>query len=74
MELPDQGGYVDQYLIDAVVKIMKDSMQEMVGDVPVGCEYALSVCWSKSAELILDEGKVRAWRPADSLGQVRVTA
>ena len=74
VELPDQGGYVDQYLIDAVVKIMKDSMQEMVGDVPVGCEYALSVCWSKSAELILDEGKVRAWRPADSLGQVRVTA
>ena len=73
VELPDQGGYVDQYLVDAVVKIMKDSMQEMVGDVPVGCEYALSDCWSKSAELILDDGKVRAWRPADSPCQVRVT-
>ena len=66
VELPDQGGYVDQYLVDAVVKIMKDSMQEMVGDVPVGCEYALSVCWSKNAELIVEGGKVLPWRPKDS--------
>lgn len=65
VELPDQGGYVDRARVEAVVSIMRDAMQEMVGDIPVGCEYALSTCWSKSAELIVDGDKIHPWRPAD---------
>ncbi len=65
VELPDQGGYVDLSTVESVVTIMRESMQEMTGDVPVGCEYALSDRWSKSAELIVEDGKVRPWKRAE---------
>ena len=47
IEMPDQGGYVDQAKVEGVVAIIRESMQEMTGNVPVSCEYALSTCWSK---------------------------
>ncbi len=63
VELPDQGGYVDRTSVEDVVTIMRDAMQEMVGDLPVGCEYTLSTCWSKSADLIVNGDKILPWRP-----------
>jgi DNA polymerase I-like protein with 3'-5' exonuclease and polymerase domains len=63
LELPDQGGYVDQDEVEEVVALIRESMQEMTGNVPVSCEYSVSTCWSKSAKLIVKDGKVWAWKP-----------
>jgi hypothetical protein len=66
IEMPDEGGYVEQARVDEAVAIIRESMQEMTGSVPVSCEYALSICWSKRAELIVEDGKVWAWKPVDA--------
>jgi hypothetical protein len=63
IEMPDEGGYVEQARVDKAVAIIRKSMQEMTASVPVSCEYALSTCWTKSAELIVKDGKVSAWKP-----------
>jgi len=65
VELPDQGGYVDKHIVDNVVGIMRESMQELTGDIPVSCEYALSDRWSKNAELIVEDNKVWCWTPPE---------
>ena len=65
VELPDQGGYVDKHIVDNVVDIIRESMQELTGDIPVSCEYALSDRWSKNTELIVEGNKVWAWTPPD---------
>ena len=44
--------------------IMCEAMQELTGRVPVSCEYTLSTCWSKQAEMIADErGRLLVWTP-----------
>ena len=63
VEMPDEGGFVTQARAEAVVEIIRDSMQELTADIPVGCEYSLATCWSKSAELICEDGKIRPWKP-----------
>ncbi len=63
VELPDQGGFVDLTTVEAVVGIMCEAMQDATYGMPVRCEYALSDRWSKSAELIVEGSRVRAWRP-----------
>jgi hypothetical protein len=36
----------------------------LVGGIPVGCESALSECWSKKARLVVEGGRVVPWKPA----------
>jgi DNA polymerase I-like protein with 3'-5' exonuclease and polymerase domains len=64
VELPDEGGYVPEAKVRRVEEVMCRQMgQVLVGDIPVGCEAALSERWSKKARLIVKEGKVYPWRP-----------
>ena len=62
-ELPDQGGYVDLERVEESVAEVRKGMEEVTGGIPVSCEYTLSTCWSKSAELIVRDGKVYPWSP-----------
>ena len=42
-----------------VKEIMCRAMESvLVGDIPVGCEAALSARWNKKAKLIVKDGKV----------------
>ncbi len=68
VELPDLGGYADRAIVEDVVRIMRESMEELTGDVPVNCEYALGECWSKNAKAIVDGERVLAWRPEEQGG------
>lgn len=64
VELPDEGGYVAEAKVLRVEEIMRSAMaQVLVGDIPVGCEAALSRRWSKKAKLIVKDGKVFPWEP-----------
>ena len=65
IELPDEGGYVSQDIVDKVVEIICKGMEEVTYGVPVGCEYTVSKCWSKRAELIVNDGHVHAWSPGE---------
>jgi DNA adenine methylase len=59
VELPDEGGYVAQEKVRRVKEIMCREMgRVLVGEIPVGCEAALSERWSKKAKLIVKDGKV----------------
>ena len=45
-----------------VKEIMCREMESvLVGDIPVGCEAALSARWNKEAKLIVKDGKVYPW-------------
>jgi DNA adenine methylase len=63
VELPDRGGWVPLAEAEAVVKIMKRAMERLTGGVPVGCEFALSRRWSKSARAIVEGERLLAWEP-----------
>ena len=59
LELPDEGGYVSNEKVRRVKEIMCREMESvLVGDIPVGCEAALSSRWNKKAKLIVKDGKV----------------
>jgi hypothetical protein len=62
-EIPDQGGYVDLGRVEGSVADVRKGMEEVTGGIPVSCEYTLSTCWSKRAELIVRDGKVYPWSP-----------
>jgi DNA polymerase I-like protein with 3'-5' exonuclease and polymerase domains len=63
IEMPDQGGYVEEAKVEEVVAIIENAMQELTGSVPVRCEHALSTCWSKNAKSFVEDGRVWAWKP-----------
>ncbi len=47
-----------------IEQICCSTMQELVGDIPVACEYALTDRWYKQATAIYDSaGKLIPWRP-----------
>jgi DNA polymerase I-like protein with 3'-5' exonuclease and polymerase domains len=68
VELPDRGGYVNEAQVRQVVEIMRLSMEEVTGNVPVGCEYTLSRRWSKDAKAVVKDGKVYPWEPTPADG------
>jgi DNA polymerase I-like protein with 3'-5' exonuclease and polymerase domains len=62
IELPDEGGHVSEGTVRRVEEVMCQQMEEvLVGDIPVGCEAALSQQWNKKAKLIIHDGKVIPW-------------
>jgi hypothetical protein len=64
VELPDEGGHVAEATVRRVTEIMRAQMaQVLVGDIPVGCEAALSRRWNKKAKLLVQDGKVYPWEP-----------
>jgi hypothetical protein len=64
VELPDEGGYVSVEKVRRVEEIMCRAMGSvLVGDIPVGCEAALSERWNKKAKLVVKDGKVYPWVP-----------
>jgi hypothetical protein len=64
VELPDEGGYVSEAKVRRVEVIMCRAMESvLVGDIPVGCEAALSARWNKKAKLVVKGGKVYPWVP-----------
>jgi hypothetical protein len=63
--LPDEGGYVAESKIRQVQEIMCRAMEQvLVGGIPVECEATLARCWSKAAQLIIQDGRVIPWEPA----------
>lgn len=64
IELPERGrGFVSQAEVDTVIEIVRGAMEEVTCGIPVECEYAVSTCWSKRAELIQRRGRVYGWKP-----------
>jgi hypothetical protein len=64
VELPDEGGFVSEAKVRRVEQIMCREMESvLVGDIPVGCEAALSSRWNKKAKLVVKGGKVFPWVP-----------
>jgi DNA polymerase I-like protein with 3'-5' exonuclease and polymerase domains len=62
IEMPDEGGFVSEEKVRRVVDIMCAKMSEvLVGDIPVGCEAAVSERWNKKAKLGFKDGKVYPW-------------
>ena len=61
IELADQGGFVHRATVEKALKIVRNEMEKMTYRVPVGCEYTVSRCWSKRAELIERGDRVYAW-------------
>jgi hypothetical protein len=59
LELPDEGGYVSQAAVERAQQIMCEEMESvLVGGIRVGCETALSKCWSKDAGSIARDGRI----------------
>lgn len=49
---------------DRINQICCESMQQVTGSIPVKCEYAITSCWSKNAELVRDQdGNIEVWEP-----------
>jgi DNA polymerase-1 len=62
VELPENANHTA--LAQRVEKILCDSMSEVVGTVPIACEYALSRRWYKQAEAVFNEnGQLLIWEP-----------
>ena len=66
IELRDEGGFVSRAVVERAVSIMREGMEEVTYGIPVGCEYTVSTCWSKRAELIEDGDRICAWSPPES--------
>ena len=50
-----------------IERICCDTMQQLVGDIPVTAEYALAERWYKEAEAVLDDtGQLQLWEPGKS--------
>jgi DNA polymerase I-like protein with 3'-5' exonuclease and polymerase domains len=64
IEVPDEGGFVSKEVVDRNVRIMCEEMASVLpGDIPVLCEATVSTCWSKDAQLIMQDDKVLPWSP-----------
>jgi hypothetical protein len=60
---------VSESKVRRVEEIMCRTMgQVLVGEIPVGCEAALSERWSKKAKLIVKDGKVYPWKTSAAGG------
>ena len=66
IELLDEGGFVSWDKVQEAVQIIRESMEEVTYGVPVACEYTVSTCWSKRAELLREGDRVLAWSPPRS--------
>ncbi len=41
-------------------------MERVTGTVPIECEFALSTCWSKEAQMLVDgQGRLKVWKPTE---------
>jgi hypothetical protein len=59
LELPDEGGSVSQAAVERARAIMCEEMESvLVGGIGVGCESALSRCWSKEAGSSARDGRL----------------
>jgi hypothetical protein len=64
VEIPEDSDWDKE--IDFIVKIICSSMQELVGTIPIKCEYALSRVWSKQAVAVYDrDGYIQIWEPKE---------
>jgi hypothetical protein len=65
-EVADEGGFVSENVVRRFEQIKREAMAGVLGcDIPVSVESALSVCWSKQAKLLVEDGKVYPWKPLD---------
>jgi DNA polymerase I-like protein with 3'-5' exonuclease and polymerase domains len=65
VELPDEGGFVSEAKVRRVEEIMCRAMEGvLVGGIPVGSEAVLSRRWDKKAKLVVQDGRVVPWEPA----------
>jgi hypothetical protein len=49
---------------EIVRHIMIETMQQVVPDVHIDVQYAVSEMWAKSAEVVVDQdGRLTVWRP-----------
>jgi hypothetical protein len=63
VEVPEKDGLVSRSDVDAIEKIMIESMAEIVGyGLPVKVETSASECWSKEAKFIPKGDFVEVWR------------
>lgn len=63
IELPKQADHTAA--AKHIEHICCKSMQELVGDIPVTCEYALADRWYKQAVAVFDDGKLIPWQPVN---------
>ncbi len=62
VELPDGSDWTTE--ANAIKTILCEAMQELTGDVPIACEFALTDRWYKQAEAVYDEaGRLGLWHP-----------
>eukprot|EP01127_Copromyxa_protea_P020156 TRINITY_DN6684_c0_g1_i2.p1 TRINITY_DN6684_c0_g1~~TRINITY_DN6684_c0_g1_i2.p1 ORF type:complete len:729 (+),score=107.66 TRINITY_DN6684_c0_g1_i2:188-2188(+) len=62
VEIPEDSDWDRE--IELIVKIICSSMQELVGTIPIKCEFALSRMWSKQATAVYGEdGCIKIWEP-----------
>jgi DNA polymerase I-like protein with 3'-5' exonuclease and polymerase domains len=62
VELPAEANHTAQ--AEQIERICCQAMQQLVGDIPIQCEYALIDRWYKQAETVRDSnGNLIAWQP-----------
>jgi DNA polymerase I-like protein with 3'-5' exonuclease and polymerase domains len=62
IELPAQADHTAA--AQQVEHICCSAMQQLLGDIPVSCEYALADRWYKQAAAVTDNaGKLTTWQP-----------
>jgi len=62
IELPADADHTSQ--AKHVEHICCQAMRQLVGDIPIECEYVLTDRWYKQAEPVRDlEGRLVLWRP-----------
>jgi hypothetical protein len=67
LELPDEGGHVQEEKVRRVEDILRRGMESvLVGGVPAACESALSLRWGKGAGLTVRDGKAYPGEPASA--------
>jgi hypothetical protein len=55
---------------EIVRQCMIEAMQQVVPDVRIDVQYAVSDLWAKSAEVVVDEeGRLTVWKPPEHEGQ-----
>lgn len=60
IELPENCDFTQEAI--RIDQICCRSMEQVTGDVPIECEYAVSYCWSKDAEAVWDnDGRLVPW-------------
>ncbi|WP_197231531.1 DNA polymerase [Novipirellula artificiosorum] len=62
IELPIESDHTEH--ARTIDRILCESMEELTGDIPVACQYALTDRWHKDAEAVYDtQGRLLVWRP-----------